>query len=273
VAIELNLNELSADSLGDLPWIVKGIVIGVVCVAIVVGGFIFLNKPQIAELEKQRQALNELKDEFETTQRQAANLDAYKKQMEEMKRTFGQLLKQLPSKTEVPALLEDISNAGIASGLHFNTFRPQPEQIFSFYAELPIEISVVGDYQQLATFVSKISALDRIVTLQDFTITKGAQEEKTNNVPSIRHDSLAAIREIEGGNNAAVDANKANNDPNLLTMRMIVKTYRYQEESSDMDSMDSKSIGKNGKGGKAGKAGKAGKGKKAPLAKKKSKAE
>ena len=111
-----------------------------------------------------------LKEQFSTKAFQAANLEAYRAQLVQMEESFGVMLRQLPSDTEVPGLLEDITRTGLGSGLEFEEIKLQPEVVQQFYIELPIKISVVGGYHDLATFVSGVASLSRIVTLHDFEI-------------------------------------------------------------------------------------------------------
>jgi type IV pilus assembly protein PilO len=112
-----------------------------------------------------------LRGEFHNKHAKAINLDVYKQQLKDIERSFGALLRQLPGKTEVPNLLVDISQTGLAAGLAEKLFQPGPEQKKDFYAELPIKIRLSGGYHQLAQFVSGIAALPRIVTLHDIEIT------------------------------------------------------------------------------------------------------
>ena len=119
----------------------------------------------------------DLKSQFENKQQRAANLDAYKAQLGEMERSFGAMLRQLPGKTEVPNLLVDISQTGLAAGLQEKLFQPSGEQSKGFYAELPIKIRLVGSYHEFGTFVSGIAALPRIVTLHDIQITPVASDK------------------------------------------------------------------------------------------------
>jgi type IV pilus assembly protein PilO len=112
-----------------------------------------------------------LRGEFHNKHAKAINLDVYKQQLKDIERSFGALLRQLPGKTEVPNLLVDISQTGLAAGLGEKLFQPGPEQKKDFYAELPIKIRLSGGYHQLAQFVSGIAALPRIVTLHDIEIT------------------------------------------------------------------------------------------------------
>ena len=121
-------------------------------------------------LQKAKQEELDLRSQFENKQQRAANLAAYKSQLAEMERTFGAMLRQLPGRTEVPNLLVDISQTGLAAGLQEKLFQPSGEQSRGFYAELPIKIRLVGTYHQFGAFVSGIAALPRIVTLDDIQI-------------------------------------------------------------------------------------------------------
>jgi type IV pilus assembly protein PilO len=137
-----------------------------------------LQKAQADELD--------LRTQFENKQQRAVNLDAYKAQLGEMERSFGAMLRQLPGKTEVPNLLVDISQTGLAAGLSEKLFQPGAEKSNGFYAELPIKIRLVGSYHQFGAFVSGIAALPRIVTLHDIEITpvdsKGGYDNLTMDV-------------------------------------------------------------------------------------------
>src|SRR5690606_36961694 len=118
-----------------------------------------------------------LKKEFEDKAFKAANLEALRKQMEEMQISFGALVKQLPTDTEVPGLIEDITNKGVESGLEIRKIELQPEQTKEFYVELPIKIEVSGSYHDFGTFVSGIAGLPRIVTLHNFKIEPPAKQQ------------------------------------------------------------------------------------------------
>jgi type IV pilus assembly protein PilO len=197
--VRIDINDLTLENLDRWPVIVKISVIGIIFGLIIAFGYIFANKQQLSLLEKARQQELELKQTFILKQQLAANYSAYKIQLEQIKKTFGTMLRQLPSTTEVPGLLEDISQAGVASGLTFKLFKPQPEIKHEFYTELPIQIQILGHYHQLAEFVSKIVNLDRIVTLHDFNIT----------------------REVSSENKTIINHN--------LIMDITAKTYRYTE--------------------------------------------
>ncbi|HEU4529949.1 MAG TPA: type 4a pilus biogenesis protein PilO [Steroidobacteraceae bacterium] len=140
---------------------------------LVVTGFLiwyFVWNQQRPELLKAEQKEVELRQTFDAKQRKAANLEQYKVQLAEMERTFGAMLRQLPGKTEVPSLLVDISQTGLAAGLEEKLFQPANEVRRDFYAELPIRIRLTGNYHELGTFVSGIAALPRIVTLHNIEV-------------------------------------------------------------------------------------------------------
>ncbi len=162
--------DLDVNNAGNWPWPVKGVAIALVAVAVLFAGYWFDLSTQWAGLQQARQKETSLKQVFEFKQRKAVNLKAYEKQLAEMRKSFGTLLRQLPSKTEVPELLVDISQTGLASGLEFRLFKPKAEIRKDFYAELPIRIEVTGTYHQFGKFVSGVAALSRIVTLHNISI-------------------------------------------------------------------------------------------------------
>jgi type IV pilus assembly protein PilO len=134
-------------------------------------------KDQVPVLEKVQQEEKTLKAGFEQKQQKAANLEEYKQQLAEIESSFGTMLRQLPGKTEVPSLLVDISQTGLAAGLAEELFQPVGEVRKEFYAELPIRIRLRGGYHALGEFVSEIAGLPRIVTLHDIEITKDAKSD------------------------------------------------------------------------------------------------
>lgn len=156
---------------GSWPLVVKVVAVIAACIAVLAAGYWFDTQHQLAELEKAEKREAELKDTFRVKQLKAINLEAYKKQMAEMERSFGAMLRQLPSRTEVAELLVDVSQAGLANGLEFELFKPLAEKPAEFYAELPIDVKVTGSYHDFGSFVSDVAALPRIVTLHDITIT------------------------------------------------------------------------------------------------------
>ena len=166
----IELNELDFDDMGSWPIAAKALGIAVICIVVLGGGYWFDTKDQLTELEQLEQKERKLKAEFKSNARKAANIDLYKQQMIDMKQSFGAMLKQLPSQTEVAELLVDISQTGLASGLEFDLFKVDNEIPLDFYAELPIRIRVTGDYHEFGSFVSGVAALPRIVTLHDFSI-------------------------------------------------------------------------------------------------------
>ena len=196
-----DFNDLDFHNIGGWPTAAKGVAIGVVCLVLLGAGYWFDTKDQQEALEQVRAKEQELKQSFEIKQAKAVNLDAYKQQLDEMNASFGLMLRQLPSKAEVADLLVDISQTGLASGLEFELFSPKEETPKDFYAELPINIRVTGNYHQFGAFVSGVAALPRIVTLHDIAIhpPQGAQ-------PQDKSDKLV--------------------------MELVTKTYRYLEEGS-----------------------------------------
>jgi type IV pilus assembly protein PilO len=167
---KIDLSDLDFNNVGSWPAVVKTIAGFIVFSVVLALGYNFHLKDLQAQLEIQQVQEASLKEQFASKAFQAANLDAYKEQMQEMEVSFGALLKQLPSDTEVPSLLEDITRTGLGSGLEFEEIRLLPEAAQQFYIELPIQIKVVGTYHDLATFVSGVSSLPRIVTLHDFDL-------------------------------------------------------------------------------------------------------
>ncbi|CAM3539467.1 type 4a pilus biogenesis protein PilO [Parendozoicomonas haliclonae] len=166
----MDLNELDLENVGSWPVPVKVILCAVVFGLVVFLGFHFHLNDLGDHLDREVSKENDLKQQFQTKAFLAANLGAYKAQMVEMEASFGALIKQLPSKTEVPGLIEDIDYTGLGSGLSINSINLQSEVRHEFYIELPIDISVRGNYHDLGTFISGVSSLPRIVTLHDFTI-------------------------------------------------------------------------------------------------------
>ncbi|MCS5671091.1 MAG: type 4a pilus biogenesis protein PilO [Vicinamibacterales bacterium] len=167
---EFDINDLDVNNAGIWPAPIKAIVISIVVGLILGGGYWFLVKDQYVRLEQVERTEQDLRKKYEQKAYQVANLEVFKAQMAEMEETFGALVRQLPSETEVPGLLEDITNTALGSGLNLQEVKLQPEQRRDFYAELPINIRVSGSYHELASFVSSVAGLPRIVTLHDLTI-------------------------------------------------------------------------------------------------------
>jgi type IV pilus assembly protein PilO len=165
---ELDVNDLKR--IGTAPAIVKLILIVFLCIIVAVAGYFLLTTPKLEELEKVENEEKNLRITFDEKAAKAANLDAYKQQLDEMRQSFGALLRQLPNKTEIETLLTDISQTGISSGLEIELFKPEGLVPKDFYAEYPIKLKVTGRYHQFAQFVSGVAALPRIVTLQNIDI-------------------------------------------------------------------------------------------------------
>lgn len=169
----MNLNEinkLDLKTLADWPLPSKLGALGVLIVMIVAAGWWFDWRSGLAELEVAKQKEGELRSAFTTKKIQAINLETYKKQLADIDQAFGALLKQLPNKQEMDALITDVNQAGLGRGLQFELFKPEAESIAEFYAETPIKVKVTGGYHDIAAFVSDISKLSRIVTLQDISM-------------------------------------------------------------------------------------------------------
>ena len=216
---DLNNLNLDPNNIGSWPLAAKAIVLVLLSATLLFAGYYLDTSSQLEVLDKAQAKERQLKKTFETKQSKAKNLDAYKDQMKEMQRSFGALLKQLPGKTEVPGLLDDITRIGIQSGLVFELFKPEAEVPKEFYAELPIAIRVKGTYHQFGNFVSGTAALPRIVTLHNFKIASPAKGESA------------------------------------MTMEATAKTYRYLEQS-EIKKPTKPTKGKKGKKGKQGKKGK-----------------
>ncbi len=167
---EFDINDLDINNAGIWPTPVKVIVALILAGIIAGGGYWFFIKDQYVQLERVQQTEQKLRKEYESKAYQVANLEVFKAQMAEMEETFGALVRQLPSETEVPGLLEDITNTATGNGLSLQEVKLQPERKRDFYAELPINIKVTGSYHELASFVSSVASLPRIVTLHDLTI-------------------------------------------------------------------------------------------------------
>jgi type IV pilus assembly protein PilO len=193
----MNLHELNnlADDPGSVSWSIKAMAIAAIMIIIMLLGYQLIIVDQLtamAEVEAKEQTLRK---DVETKQKRASQLPQYKTQLAEMQHSFSVLLRQLPSDTEIPGLILDISEKGLSNGLELVLFEPQSEAQMEFYAEKPIKITAKGSYRELATFVSDISGLSRIVTI--------------NNID---------LKPLE--------------DDGRLQMEAILKTYRYIEDGA-----------------------------------------
>jgi len=169
------LEELKALDLNDIgrwPFVFRAAAVAIAAVVVTIAGlYLFVYEEKIPLLEKAGVEEAELRVVFEAKQRKASNFDAYQEQLAEIERSFGTMLQQLPGKTEIPNLLVDISQTGLAAGLEEKLFQPEAENFRDFYAEKPIKIRLDGSYHEFGNFVSDIAALPRIVTLHDIEIT------------------------------------------------------------------------------------------------------
>ena len=170
----MTLNDLKAldpNNIGNWPLAPKLGLLLIVLIGIVFAGYWFDWQGQLEELEKSQNKEEQLRQVFLDKKKQAVNLEIYRKQLSEIGQSFGALLKQLPNKSEMDALLTDINQAGLGRGLQFELFRPASQETVSeFYAELPISIRITGNYHELGAFASDIAKLPRIVTLNDINI-------------------------------------------------------------------------------------------------------
>jgi type IV pilus assembly protein PilO len=193
------LQSLDANDVGrwPLPFRIAVIVI-VFFVVMGLGVYWFIVKDKAPQLDRVQAEELELRTTFENKQRKAANYDAYKAQLAQIEQSFGTMLRQLPGETEIPSLIVDISQTGLAAGLQEKLFVPQSEVPRDFYAEKPIKIRLTGGYHEIGSFVSGIAALPRIVTLHDINITPENRAEFDN-----------------------------------LSMEVTAKTYRYLDEEAN----------------------------------------
>lgn len=164
------ISEIDYNNLGEAPGFVKAGIILLIIAALAGAGYWFVIKDQIAELERAERTEQQLRTEFEGKQRRAANLAAYEAQLQEMQLMFASLLQLLPNTAEIPSLLVDISQAALSVGLEIELFQPRGETNRTFYAEVPVQLRVRGNYEQLAEFVSSVSSMPRIVTVHDVFI-------------------------------------------------------------------------------------------------------
>ncbi|MDR7283999.1 type IV pilus assembly protein PilO [Pseudomonas corrugata] len=172
----VDINELDTNNMGSWPPAIKALAGVLLMVLVLALGYAFYLNDLEDQLELKREEESTLKEQFATKARMAANLELYTQQLKEMEVSFGELLRQLPSDTEVPGLLEDITRTGLGSGLEFEEIKLLPEVTRPFYIELPIQITVTGAYHDLATFVSGVAGLPRIVTLHDFDLAPANPE-------------------------------------------------------------------------------------------------
>jgi len=198
-----DLRNLDRNNVGGWPRSVKVFFAGLIVVLILFFGWYLHISNQQDELESARQKETALKKEFSDKQAKAVNLDAYRKQLEDMKEMLQTMLRQLPSRTEMPDLLNDITQAALAAGLETELFQPGGEVMKDFYAEKPIQLKMLGTYHQFGTFISNVASLPRVVILT-------------------MHD--VSLRPATGARGGASSASAQ------LSLEGVVKTYRYLDD-------------------------------------------
>lgn len=192
-----DFKNLSLNNVGTWPLPIKGLAMLLVLALIVGGGYYELTMPQLGELDKaQQEEVAKLAD-LDTKQQKAANLEALRQQLDDIRKIMDEMKQKLPSKTEIPDLLQSVSQAGLGAGLEFEIFKPGTEKPVEFYVELPIEIRVNGQYHEFGKFISQVANLERIVTSHDVRI-KSAGKDK-------------------------------------LVMETTAKTYRYLDEKEEQE--------------------------------------
>jgi len=167
-----DLRRLDFKDMGNWPVLPKLGALVALLVVILAGGYLLDWQGQAETLETESLKEQDLRQTFLDRKTQAVNLDLHRKQLQDIEQSFGAMLKQLPNKAEMEALLTDINQAGLGRGLQFDLFRPAPQETLSeFYAELPITIRVTGSYHDIGSFASDVSQLSRIVTLNDIALS------------------------------------------------------------------------------------------------------
>lgn len=173
-----DFNNIDLKNVGSLPLAIKAVLLGVLALVLVGIGYWFMWSPAIDELDQSIEKEKELRTVFLAKKSQAIKIEAYRQQMVEIEKTFGALLKQLPDKSEMDGLLTDVNQAGLGRGLEFELFKPGQETVAEFYAEMPIQIKVLGGYHDLGAFATDVSKLPRIVTLNNLVIQPVNKETK-----------------------------------------------------------------------------------------------
>ena len=224
-----DFRRLNNNDPGTWPLIPRITILVGIVVAVIVLGWWFVWKDQLDTLATAESTELKLKEEFVTKKKQAVNLDLYRQQLDEIEKSFGALLKQLPNRSEVEALLVEVNQAGLGRGLQFELFKPMNEVAKDFYAELPITVKIVGNYHDLGAFAADVARLPRIVTLNDIAIA-----------------SAAAAAAGKGGKGATPVAT------GQLVMDAQIKTFRYldEEEIAKRRQAEKEAKAKAKKGGK-----------------------
>ena len=192
-----DFNNIDFKNAGSLPMPVKLVLLSFLFLILLGLGYWFLWSPSMEEFNQAKAKEEELRQVFLTKKAQAIKVEAYRQQMIDIEKTFGALLKQLPDKSQMDGLLTDINQAGLGRGLEFDLFKPGQESVADFYAEMPIQIKIKGNYHDIGAFATDISKLSRIVTLNDMVIAPLNKDSKDS----------------------------------ILTLDAVAKTYRYLDSS------------------------------------------
>lgn len=217
---EINFNDIDLREAGDWPWVGKLILAILIMAAVLGAGYYLFVKDQLAQLDQITQEEQQLRQEFVEKQRVAANLESFRSQLKQLESDLQVMLRQLPTGTEMPELLENVSDTGKRNGLEFDLFKPENEQPRDFYAAKPITIKAKGSYHQFGAFVSGVAALPRIVTLDNatFTAAPSSKDPKTG----------------KGQN------------PGQLSIQATLQTYRYMDEGGTVGGSGQQGQGKGG---------------------------
>ncbi len=210
---EINFNDINIQEAGDWPPAGKAVLMVLVVAMVLGAGYYFLISDQLDQLDTVEREEQTLRQEFIEKQRVAANLEAFRGQLKQMETDLEVLLRQLPTGTEMPDLLENVSNTGKKNGLEFELFKPEAEQPRDFYAAKPITIKAKGSYHQFGAFVSGVAALPRIVTLEKATLT-----------------SATAAKGAKSGSSGGGGKGATVNEP--LIIEATLQTYRYMDENN-----------------------------------------
>lgn len=206
-----DFRHLNPNDPGAWPLVPKVTILIGLFFALLLAGWWFVWSDQLNTLETRENEELTLKDQFLLKKRQAVNLDLYTQQLAEIDRSFGALLKQLPNKSEVEALLIEVNQAGLGRGLQFELFRPGTEVAKDFYAELPVTVKINGSYHDIGAFAADIAKLPRIVTLNGISVTplKGGDLTLDATVKTFRYLDESEIAQQKGPEKAAGSDKKA----------------------------------------------------------------
>lgn len=193
---DFDINNIDWNNMGSWPLVGRVVFAVIIFFGVLIGLYFLDIQSSIEKYDRVIAEEEDIKKDFETKAFRVANLDAYKKQLAEIEESFGSLLRQLPRDTEVPGLLEDITASAVGSNLQIRSIKLDKEKETKFYTELPIKIDVSGEYHDFGAFVSSVAGLGRIVTLHDFTVTP-----------------------------------VGNKNSKQLNLKIVAKTYRYNDEA------------------------------------------